>query len=453
MEQPGRVRAPIRVVLLAGFGGLLALLAFAGLDTLEVVHEIEQNNNAIRTEFLDRNRTLNEIRSSLYLSGTYLRDYLLDPDVGQAESHKATLERTRAAMDAALTEYRRRIRDNERAPFERLQHALAEYWTALNPVLTWTPEERRARGDAFLRAEVYPRRTSMLAIADQIANVNERQLNDGDRRLADLFDAFRRRVRITILSLMAVGLLLAAVSMSHTLRLEEEAHARFLEIERARQELRDLSARLVETQEAERRAISRELHDEVGQTLSAIVVELSNFSAALPLAAGPALRAHVDTVRKLVESTMGVVRNMALLLRPSMLDDIGLVPALRWQAREVSRRTGIRVDLATGSLPDELPEEHKTCIYRVAQEALHNCARHADAHVCRITLSHENGELLLAVQDDGKGFDRTERGLGLLGIQERAERLHGRFEVNSVPGRGTLLTVALPLVVPVAEPV
>ena len=451
MTRTDPVRSPIRLVLLAGFGGLLALLAFAGLDTLEVVREIEHDNNAIRQEFLDRNRILNDIRGSLYLSGTYLRDYLLDPDVGQAESHKSTLERTRAAMDTSLAAYAQRVPGTEKAPVEKLQHDLAEYWTALSPALTWTPDERRARGDSFLRAEVYPRRASMLAVADQIADVNERQLHEGDRRVATLFDAFRRRVRITVLATVAMGLVLAAVSMRHTLRLERDAHARFVEIEHARQELRELSARLVETQELERRAISRELHDEVGQTLSAIVVELSNFTAALPTSAGPALRGHVDTVRKLVENTMGVVRNMALLLRPSMLDDIGLVPALRWQGREVSRRTGIRVDIATGPLPDDLPDEHKTCIYRVVQEALHNCTRHADAHVCRITLRHENGELLLAVQDDGKGFERSdERGLGLLGIQERAERLNGRFEVNSVPGKGTLLTVALPLDVPVA---
>lgn len=432
-------------MLLAGFGGLLALLAFAGLDTLEVLHEIETNNNAIRQEFLERNRTLNEIRSSLYLSGTYLRDYLLDPDIGQAESHKASLERTHTTMDAALADYGRNLRPDERQPFQGLQHDLVEYWRTLSPVLTWTPAERRDRGDLFLRTEVYPRRASMLAVADQIAGVNERQLNEGDRRVSALFDAFRRRVRITLLMTMGVGLVLAAVSISHTLRLEREAQARFDEIEHARHELRELSARLVETQEMERRAISRELHDEVGQTLSAVVVELSNFSAALPESATASVRAHVETMKKLVENTMGVVRNMALLLRPSMLDDIGLVPALRWQAREVSRRTGVRVDIATGPLPDELPDEHKTCIYRVVQEALHNCARHADAHVCRITLGYENGELLLAVQDDGRGFDRTERGLGLLGIQERAERLHGRFEINSAPGKGTLLTVALPL--------
>ncbi|HYM23034.1 MAG TPA: hypothetical protein VEU08_07495, partial [Vicinamibacterales bacterium] len=88
MAGPERARSPIRVVLLAGFGGLLTLMAFAGLDTMEVLREIETSNNAIRQEFLDRNRTLNEIRSSLYLSGTYLRDYLLDPNAGQAESHR-----------------------------------------------------------------------------------------------------------------------------------------------------------------------------------------------------------------------------------------------------------------------------------------------------------------------------------------------------------------------------
>ncbi len=439
-------------MLLAGFGGLLLLMVFAGLDTLEVLREIETNNNAIRQEFLERNRTLNEIRSSLYLSGTYLRDYLLDPNVGQAESHRAALERTRASMDTALAAYGKWLRGAEMQPFHGLERDLDEYWRTLSPVLAWTPAERRARGDLFLRSEVYPRRTSMLAVADQIAEVNERQLNAGDRRVSDLFNAFRRRVRITLLITVGVGLLLAAVSISHTLRLERDAQVRYAEIAHARLELRELSARLVDTQERERRAISRELHDEVGQTLSAVVVELSNLSAALPESAPLLLRGHVETTKRLVESTMNVVRNMALLLRPSMLDDIGLVPALRWQAREVSRRTGVRVDIATGTLPDDLPDEHKTCIYRVVQEALFNCTRHADAHVCRITLRHEGGELLLAVQDDGRGFDRTqERGLGLLGMQERAERLGGRFEVNSAAGKGTLLTVSLPLPVAVAQ--
>src|ERR1019366_10793950 len=110
----------------------------------------------------------------------------------------------------------------------------------------------------------------------------------------------------------------------------------------ARAQLKELSARLLEAQEQERRSISRELHDEVGQALSAVLLEIGGLTSSLPAD----LRPRLDSVKKLAESTMTVVRNMALLLRPSMLDDIGLLPALRWQAREVARRTGLRVDLA-----------------------------------------------------------------------------------------------------------
>ena len=143
---------------------------------------------------------------------------------------------------------------------------------------------------------------------------------------------------------------------------------------------------------------------------------------------------------------MAVVRNMALLLRPSMLDDIGLLPALRWQAREVTRRTGLRVDVAADSEFTGLPEEHKTCVFRVVQEALHNSSRHAHGSVCRVTLSQAADGLRLAIQDDGQGFDLSQdRGLGLLGIQERVARLGGTLLVESAQGKGTLLAIRLPI--------
>ncbi|MEO7145557.1 MAG: histidine kinase, partial [Bryobacteraceae bacterium] len=342
MHPPEPIRSRTRIILLAGFGGLLLLMAFAGLDAMQVLRQIESNNNEIRRDFLLRNRVLDQIRSSVYLSGTYVRDYLLDPDTGQAESHRDNLEATRTEMDAAVTTYSRLLRPEEAGPFHGLTRDLAEYWNVLAPVLTWNAAERRAHGYFFLRDEVYPRRTSMLSLAGQIANVNEQQLNAGNRRVSELFSAFRFRLGVTLATTLGLGLLLAALSISNTLRLEREAQSRYLEIERARGELKELSARLFEAQENERRNISRELHDEVGQTLSAVIVELSNLAAVIPAGSEPALYGHVDTVKRLVESSMGVVRNMALLLRPSMLDDIGLVPALRWQAREVARRTGIR---------------------------------------------------------------------------------------------------------------
>jgi signal transduction histidine kinase len=136
---------------------------------------------------------------------------------------------------------------------------------------------------------------------------------------------------------------------------------------------------------------------------------------------------------------------MALLLRPSMLDDFGLVPALDWQARETAKRTGMRVDVSS-EVPEELPEEHKTCIYRVVQEALNNCARHAQASAVQVAVHGEHGHILLSVQDDGAGFDtKRVRGMGLVGMEERVRHLGGSFEIHSHPGRGTLLQARLPL--------
>ena len=129
-----------------------------------------------------------------------------------------------------------------------------------------------------------------------------------------------------------------------------------------------------------------------------------------------------------------------------MLDDLGLVPALQWQAREVSKRTGVRVKVAAEGVSEDLPEDHKTCIYRVVQEALHNCVQHSEAGMVRVTVQQEPNRILLAIQDDGKGFDAgQERGMGLLGMQERVSHLGGTFSVESLPGNGAIVCIVLPL--------
>jgi signal transduction histidine kinase len=202
----------------------------------------------------------------------------------------------------------------------------------------------------------------------------------------------------------------------------------------------------VEAQEVERRALSRELHDEVGQSLSAVLVDLRNLSAGLATRSAEQLRVDVDSIQCVVESTIREVRNMALLLRPSMLDDLGLVPALKWQARECSKRTSMDVSVATELDSDDLPDDYKTCIYRVTQEALHNCERHAHATTVRIRVEQKPTRLVLKVQDDGRGFEvGNTKGLGLLGIQERVAQLGGSLQIHSQPGHGTILAVELPI--------
>jgi signal transduction histidine kinase len=140
------------------------------------------------------------------------------------------------------------------------------------------------------------------------------------------------------------------------------------------------------------------------------------------------------------------VRNIALLLRPSMLDDLGLLAALEWQGREVSRRSGLIVDVVVDDSVDNLSDEQKTCIYRVVQEALHNSAKHANARHVHVSVREVPNHVILSIEDDGIGFDPSRRrGMGILGMHERATRLEGAFVIDSSPGRGTRLRVDLPL--------
>jgi signal transduction histidine kinase len=227
-------------------------------------------------------------------------------------------------------------------------------------------------------------------------------------------------------------------------RLQKEVRLRLKETSEARAGLRDLSAKLVRAQEEERRALSRELHDEAGQAFSAILLESESL---LDLANGSTVVQRLQSIREMAQRGLNQTRNMALLLRPSMLDDFGLLPALNWQARETAKRSGLRVQVAAVELPEELPEEHKTCIYRIVQEALNNVVRHAQASAVQVSLQQQDGELQLQIQDDGTGFDAQRvRGLGILGMEERTRHLGGAFTIDSQAGRGTLLKIKLPLV-------
>ena len=433
-------------ILMVGFGGLLFLMAFAEFDGVQALVRIQTSDDQIREEFQRRTRVLERIRSGLYVSGTYVRDYLLEPESGKAEGHRYSLLETRADMDSAIAEYRALLNAREAPTFEALTRDSGEYWKVLEPVLQWSAAQRKQSGYVFLRDEVFPRRTAMLRIADQAGAINESQLNAGKIKMAETFSQYRRRLTVTIGLTIGLGLLLASFSVRKILRLEAVAAENYREISQARAEMQRLSARLVAAQEDERRSISRELHDEVGQALTGMRVEMANLSTLMRAGDANAVAAKTDEIKQMVEDSLGVVRNMALLLRPSMLDDLGLVPALEWQAREVSKRSGVRVNVEAGQVSEDLPEEHKTCIYRVVQEALHNCIRHAGARSVTVTVRQSPDELSLSVEDDGKGFDvRRERGLGLIGIEERVANLGGNFAVESAPGRGSRLRISLPL--------
>lgn len=214
----------------------------------------------------------------------------------------------------------------------------------------------------------------------------------------------------------------------------------------SRQKLRDLSAHNEARLEQERRSIAREIHDELGQLLTALKMECSLLRRQYP--DDPHLQKKIETMRSLLDSTIGVARHVVSNLRPPALDH-GIIPAIEWLAEDFSLRWEIPCKLELDADDILLDDPRATALFRIVQESLTNVARHAEAHEVTISLGRQGPLLQLCIRDDGRGFDPAvvarAPGFGLQGMRERAIAFDGTMRVSSAPGAGTAVTVEIPL--------
>jgi signal transduction histidine kinase len=426
---------------------MVVLIALAGYGASRRARQIYAEIDAIHEADSRRARLLDEVRSGMHLSSIFIRDYLLDPSPVTAPRHREQLLQIRDAMSRQLDELVRVVGQDEAAAVGLLRTEIDAYWSSMDPVFDWTSQQKIALSTFFLRQRVLPRREAVRELTGEIRELNrmyfERQQKEVNRNLSNLGMYLWRMIGISV----SLGILVAAASVFRITRLERRTEEQQRRTERAERELRRLSQELVKAQEAERKSISRELHDEVGQALTALRLELVKLEESR--AASPeAFRDRVAEVKQLAEKTLGSVRHIAMGLRPAMLDDLGLGPALEWQGREFFRRTGIPITVQIAGLLDGLPDSHRTCVFRVVQEALTNCAKHAKAENIRVVVHGAPDLLSVTVQDDGEGIGQSDggtRGLGLLGIEERVRELGGTIEVVSQPAKGTLLRAEIPV--------
>jgi signal transduction histidine kinase len=241
-----------------------------------------------------------------------------------------------------------------------------------------------------------------------------------------------------------------ALSRTHgelELRIQERTEALIDSNER----LRELSHRLMNVQERERRQIAHDLHDEIGQSLTAMKLGLREADSVL--GSGPMASLLTDSL-DILDQVIRQVRNLALDLRPSLLDELGLVPALKWYIKRQGERAGWKTEYSAHEGDNHLPPEVEITCFRIVQEALTNVARYAEATHVRVTLERQGDRLVLAIKDNGKGFNveqaktraRTGISIGLLGMEERARLVGGEMTITSSPKTGTRLTASLPLV-------
>lgn len=226
----------------------------------------------------------------------------------------------------------------------------------------------------------------------------------------------------------------------------------------SREELQQLSDSVIASREDERRRIARELHDDLGQRLSALKMDLAMLGADLrDSGAADALLDQIDTMHGVIDETVGSVRRIAADLRPALLDELGMVPAIQWLAKDFANRYGITVTIRAAD-EDDVGEPTTVAVFRIVQEALNNVVRHANATTVDIELVRDGEDYELSVTDDGCGWDGarrptpTRKSFGLIGIRERARLLQGRAWVRHTPGQGFRLVVRFPRATPEARP-
>ncbi len=267
--------------------------------------------------------------------------------------------------------------------------------------------------------------------------------------LAQNLETMRRRLAISFREIQAWNE-----------KLEDRVQQRTQELEALNAALREkeavrhqLLARAITAQEEERMRIARELHDETGQVLASLVMSLEAIERGLS-AEATTVRKHVARTKVLTERTVADIRRLIADLRPGLLDELGLVAAIRWCAENYLAPSGVALNLQTQGLTDDrLPEELETVLFRIAQEAIGNIARHAGASRVSVHLSRRGGEVYLAIEDDGAGFDPDTvqpaqdgtQGLGLAGMRERASLVGGQMRIRSQPGYGTRIEVEVPI--------
>jgi signal transduction histidine kinase len=225
------------------------------------------------------------------------------------------------------------------------------------------------------------------------------------------------------------------------------------EVARHRRDLQRLSMQLIKAQEAERARLSRELHDELGQALTAVSLNLAEVIRLLPPEAAPRICEKLAEARILTDQALAQVRRLALDLRPGILDDLGLMATLRWYLNRWSRTFETEVEFRATDLEERLPPDIETALYRIVQEATTNVAKHAQASRVRVYLERKPSAIVATIEDDGCGFaaeglsthETPGNGAGLLGMRERVGPLGGKFDLWSSPGKGTRLLVKIPL--------
>lgn len=448
-------RATLRFALVAGFGLTASLWLLASYMVSQRVSHTRREAEGLSARYLATQDVLSTVRAQVLFASVIVRDALLDPNPRPSAEYLAEVEGTYGGIDAALERYEPVLEGpNERARVQHLRDEISAFRRASLEILatdsrTWQTEARS------LLQRVLPKRESVIAVSEELQSLNRAMYVAQQGETATLQAQLQRQVLLVLGIALGLSLIIAWAAYRHGVRLEN----RLIEQRRREQDisadLHRLSAGIVKVQEDERQRIARELHDEVGQALSALALELASAEHRLQRTHG---RGDLREARALTDGALRAVRDLSQLLHPSVLEDLGLSAALRSFLRGIARRTDLDCTLTDDVVAARLPPDVERAVYRITQEAMTNILRHARARKVSVRLATDDERLSVEITDDGIGFELADTarfgrqsGLGLLSMRERVSHLGGSLVIDTAPGRGTRLVVELPLHPDVAE--
>ena len=445
----------LRAAIVLLFAVTTGLWVWSGYAFHRRISELEAATDAVNQRYNRAQVLLSNVRSDLMLASVLARDALLDEDVQEPAAVRAYIKKVEDTCQRAhgsLNAYEPVLSSNdERSNLGVLRRELDVFHRTMMTIVSRdTPDWRDAARAQLRVSTVGSQPDTVLRVADEFQTLNRAAFVGERARIAAGYASAVNTAWMRFGVSLFVGLAVGVLAIVHAGRLERRIKRQAARDRALTSDLQRLSARLSTVQEDERRTIARELHDEVGQALAAIRMDLGAAQRLPDDRAGVA--AMLAGARRLAEETQQNIRNLSHLLHPSHLDDLGLGPALKAHAAAFAQRHGVACDVRVDDGDLQLPADIRTALYRITQEALANVARHAHARACQVLLVRRRNRIVLTITDDGAGFEPAARGsgtgsdgLGLVGMRERAARLNGQFSVDSAPGHGTRLTVEVPV--------
>ena len=430
-------RSPTNRLLLGLVITLAAVLAYASYITVQLA-----GLRKLQSEMVDRNRKdslqLLRIQNDLNSVALAMRDMLDTTESYPLTAWTAQFTRIQEDLDAAL-KLEEDLAGASRTPDQRkyLAQSVAQFWDAVNRIFALAQDGKEPEAREQIRLSLQAREQALSTAVSRLLVEN----NEGEQQaavsIAKIYDGVQRQLYL----FLAATLIAIVLTSLYLIRSNRRLFAHLAELSEQRS---DLAQKLISTQESTLRHISRELHDEFGQVLTAIGSMLRRVEKQVP--EGAPLRRDLQEVQEMAQSTLNNIRTLSQALHPVLLEEAGLESALDWYIPTVGRQAGLELHFEKSGQAFPVDASAGVHIYRVLQEALNNVSRHSGAREARIRLKYLRDALELEVEDRGTGFvaEKMQRGIGLVAMRERAELIGGTLAITPGPQGGTHLRLRIP---------